>query len=69
MSALLLLLASTFVALAETPDKTDTDLQAGDTSPSVINEQPVESNEPTRPDGIWPSQKLMHSMLTRWADT
>ena len=69
MSALLLLLASTFLVLAQTPDKTDTDREPVDTSSTVINEQPVESNKPTRPDGIWPSQKLMHSMLTRWADT
>lgn len=69
MSALLLLLASTFLVLAQTPDETDTDRQAVDTSPSVISQQPIESNKPTHPDGIWPSQKLMHSMLTRWADT
>ena len=69
MSALLLLLASTFLVLAQTPDKTDTNRQAVDTSPPVITEQPIESNKPTHPDGIWPSQKLMHSILTRWADT
>ena len=69
MSALLLLLASTFLVLAQTPDKTDTDRQPVVTRPTAITRQPVESSKPTRPDGIWPSQKLMHSMLTRWADT
>ena len=56
--SLLLLLASTLLVLAQTPDETDTDRQAVDTSPSVITEQPIESNKPTHPDGIWPSQNF-----------
>ena len=69
MFTLLLVLASTLFAPTETPDKTDTDRQAAETSQSAIRDQPVESSNPARADGIWPSQKLMHSMLTRWADT